>query len=83
MPNRPAIPQACTTHQPGRRIVGPSGYGCWPRCTALLVIAPLVAIFAYLVYQGASALSWEFLTHAPKPVEKRAEEWETRLSARG
>jgi phosphate transport system permease protein len=36
--------------------------------TALLVIAPLVAIFAYLVYQGASALSWEFLTQAPKPV---------------
>jgi phosphate transport system permease protein len=35
---------------------------------AVLVIAPLVAIFAYLIYQGASALSWGFLTHAPKPV---------------
>jgi phosphate transport system permease protein len=35
---------------------------------AVLVIAPLVAIFAYLIYQGASAITWSFLTQAPKPV---------------
>jgi phosphate transport system permease protein len=35
---------------------------------AVLVIAPLVAIFGYLIYQGASALSWSFLTQAPRPV---------------
>jgi phosphate transport system permease protein len=32
------------------------------------VMAPLVAIFAYLVIRGAGALNWAFLTHAPKPV---------------
>lgn len=35
---------------------------------ALIVMAPLVAIFAYLVLRGAGALSWAFLTHAPQPV---------------
>jgi len=35
---------------------------------ALLVITPLIAIFAYLVIRGASAVNWAFLTHAPKPV---------------
>jgi phosphate transport system permease protein len=35
---------------------------------AVLVIAPLLAIFIYLVARGAGALSWAFLTHAPKPV---------------
>ncbi len=35
---------------------------------AVLVLAPLIAIFAYLIFRGASALSWEFLTQAPKPV---------------
>jgi phosphate transport system permease protein len=35
---------------------------------ALLVMAPLVAIFGYLVIRGAGALNWAFLTHAPKPV---------------
>jgi phosphate transport system permease protein len=35
---------------------------------ALLVMAPLVAILAYLVIRGAGALNWAFLTHAPKPV---------------
>jgi phosphate transport system permease protein len=34
----------------------------------VLVVAPLVAIFIYLVYRGASSLSWEFFTQAPKPV---------------
>ena len=33
-----------------------------------VVIAPLLAIFAYLVYKGASSLNWDFFTQVPKPV---------------
>jgi phosphate transport system permease protein len=33
----------------------------------VLVIAPLVAIFAYLIYKGASSLSLAFFTQIPKP----------------
>lgn len=36
--------------------------------TTLLVLTPLLAIFAYLVYRGAGTLSWAFLTETPKPV---------------
>ncbi|MGA3134748.1 MAG: phosphate ABC transporter permease PstA [Terracidiphilus sp.] len=36
--------------------------------STLLVVAPLVAIFIYLVYKGASSLSWAFFTDVPKPV---------------
>ena len=36
--------------------------------TAILVIAPLLAVFAYLVIRGAGSLSWAFLTKAPVPV---------------
>src|SRR5262245_22275484 len=35
---------------------------------ALLVMAPLVAILGYLIYRGAGALNWDFLTQTPKPV---------------
>jgi len=35
---------------------------------ALLVIAPLVAIFVYLMIRGAGALNWSFLVNAPHPV---------------
>jgi phosphate transport system permease protein len=34
----------------------------------LLVLLPLGAIFAYLVYRGVGALNWAFLTQTPKPV---------------
>ena len=34
----------------------------------VLVVAPLVAIFAYLIYKGASSLSWAFFVETPKPV---------------
>jgi phosphate transport system permease protein len=34
----------------------------------LIVIAPLVAIFAYLLYKGASSLNLAFFTEIPKPV---------------
>ena len=36
--------------------------------TVILVLAPLIAIFAYLVYRGIGSLSWNFLTKTPKPV---------------
>jgi phosphate transport system permease protein len=34
----------------------------------LLVIAPLVAIFVYLIYKGAASLNLAFFTQIPKPV---------------
>ena len=34
----------------------------------ILVVAPLVAIFVYLVYKGASSLNLDFFTKIPKPV---------------
>lgn len=34
----------------------------------VIVIAPLVAIFAYLLYKGASSLNLAFFTQIPKPV---------------
>ena len=36
--------------------------------TVFLVLAPLVAIFGYLVYRGVGAIDWAFLTQTPKPV---------------
>ena len=36
--------------------------------STVLVVAPLVAIFIYLIYKGASSLSWAFFTDVPKPV---------------
>jgi len=36
--------------------------------TVVIVLAPLVAIFAYLVYRGVGSLNWAFLTQVPKPV---------------
>jgi phosphate transport system permease protein len=36
--------------------------------TVVIVLAPLVAIFGYLVYRGVGALDWAFLTQTPKPV---------------
>jgi phosphate transport system permease protein len=35
---------------------------------AVLVLTPLIAIFVYLIYRGAGALSWSFLVNAPKPI---------------
>jgi phosphate transport system permease protein len=34
----------------------------------ILVLAPLFAIFAYLVYRGVGSINWAFLTQTPKPV---------------
>jgi phosphate transport system permease protein len=36
--------------------------------TVVLVLAPLVAIFGYLMYRGIGSLNWAFLTQTPKPV---------------
>ena len=36
--------------------------------TVVLVLLPLFAIFAYLVYRGVGSISWAFLTQTPKPV---------------
>jgi phosphate transport system permease protein len=36
--------------------------------STLLVVAPLVAIFCYLLYKGASSLNLAFFTEIPKPV---------------
>ena len=36
--------------------------------TVILVLAPLAAIFGYLVYRGIGSINWAFLTQTPKPV---------------
>jgi len=36
--------------------------------SVVLVLLPLIAIFAYLVYRGIGSLNWAFLTQTPKPV---------------
>src|SRR5579863_5465070 len=36
--------------------------------TVVLVLAPLIAIFGYLVYRGVGSINWAFLTQLPKPV---------------
>jgi len=36
--------------------------------STILVVAPLIAIFAYLVYKGASSLNLAFFTKTPAPV---------------
>jgi len=33
----------------------------------VLVLAPLIAIFGYLVYRGVGSINWAFLTQVPKP----------------
>jgi phosphate transport system permease protein len=36
--------------------------------TVVLVLLPLFAIFAYLIYRGVGSINWAFLTQTPKPV---------------
>jgi phosphate transport system permease protein len=36
--------------------------------TVVIVLAPLVAIFGYLVYKGIGSVNWAFFTQIPKPV---------------
>jgi phosphate transport system permease protein len=35
--------------------------------TVLLVLAPLIAIFGYLLYRGIGSINWAFVTQMPKP----------------
>jgi phosphate transport system permease protein len=35
--------------------------------TVVLVLAPLIAIFGYLLYRGVGSIDWAFLTQTPKP----------------
>src|ERR1700727_832168 len=34
----------------------------------VMVLLPLGAIFAYLIYKGVGSINWAFLTQIPKPV---------------
>jgi phosphate transport system permease protein len=36
--------------------------------TVILVLAPLIAVFGYLIYRGMGSINWAFLTQTPKPV---------------
>jgi len=36
--------------------------------TVILVLAPLIAIFGYLLYRGVGSINWAFLTQTPRPV---------------
>jgi phosphate transport system permease protein len=36
--------------------------------TVVIVLAPLVAIFGYLLYRGIGSINWAFFTQTPKPV---------------
>jgi phosphate transport system permease protein len=36
--------------------------------STVVVVAPLLAIFGYLLYKGASSLNWDFFTKIPVPV---------------
>jgi len=36
--------------------------------SVVLVLAPLGAVFGYLVYKGIGSINWAFLTQTPKPV---------------
>jgi phosphate transport system permease protein len=36
--------------------------------TVIVVLTPLFAIFAYLLYRGIGSINWAFLTQTPKPV---------------
>src|SRR5690606_4181454 len=50
-------------------------------CVAISVI-PLVSILGYLIYKGAGAINWDFLTKLPAPVGARSEEHTSELQSR-
>src|SRR5437899_6176284 len=41
---------------------------CAAAAAIILVLLPLGAVFAYLVYKGMGSINWAFLTQTPKPV---------------
>jgi phosphate transport system permease protein len=61
---------AASTSQPvslWRRVTN-HGATAFAILTAILVLVPLMAIFAYLVIKGVGAINWDFLTKTPQPV---------------
>ncbi|MCU1304410.1 MAG: phosphate transporter rane protein 2, PhoT family [Candidatus Sulfotelmatobacter sp.] len=68
MPDNVAIStQSMTPIALGRRITDHFMTGL-AVLTVILVLVPLFAIFAYLVYRGVGSINWAFLTQTPKPV---------------
>ncbi len=59
--------EASRSNQTRRRISNHFATGLSVLAT-ILVVAPLVAIFGYLLYKGASSLNVAFFTQIPKPV---------------
>ena len=52
--------------------------------STIVVMAPLIAIFAYLLYKGASSLNLAFFTQVPKPVgETGGGVWPIRILGSG
>jgi phosphate transport system permease protein len=63
----PDLRRAPRTNSTMRMVTNHLATGVALLCT-VLVVAPLVAIFVYLLYKGASSLNWAFFTQIPKPV---------------
>jgi phosphate transport system permease protein len=51
-----------------RRRATSAAMGALAALASVLVVAPLLLIFGFLLYQGATALDVDFFTHLPKPV---------------
>jgi len=62
-PNGPAMPGVSL-----RRLITDRVMTFLSVLAVVLVLAPLVAIFGYLVYKGIGAINLDFLTQTPKPV---------------
>jgi phosphate transport system permease protein len=59
--------RASAANRRGRRVKDHLATGLAIGST-ILVIAPLVAVFIYLLYKGARSLNWDFFTKIPAPV---------------
>jgi len=51
-----------------RRRIANLGFLALSAGAAVVVLAPLAAIFGYLVVRGIGALDWNFVTHTPRPI---------------
>src|SRR5580698_2425798 len=65
--SRRSISRAARMHSHFRAVTNHLATGVAIAST-VIVIAPLLAIFGYLLYKGASSLNWAFFTQAPKPI---------------
>lgn len=50
-----------------RRLIVGHAASLFMGLATMAVLAPLLAILIYLLYRGASSISWAFLTHLPAP----------------